>query len=167
MKKFIVLSLISLFFCTNFQTVSAVYGYSNYKRDIKNNQKRMDDLNLQIYLKDLIDSEKENNRKYNFTSLARELNINERTLRNKKANNTFKKDECIYIALRFGLSVGELNRLLVQNNCDRLSALGRDGAIMNCLKCKYNYQDSNKFLKEHGWEPLPYFGTSGKNDVSE
>lgn len=79
-------------------------------------------------------------------SLARELGISPRTLNNKRTNNTFTRDECIYIGIKFGLTIDKLNTLLKVNKQDQLGFNGRDSIIRDGLLNRENIVRINLVL---------------------
>lgn len=140
----------------NFSVIKDELCGTDYTKD---RSSKMDDINLQRYINNLVDNEKLKVKNYKNADLADELRIDERTLRNKKSGRTkFTRDECIYIGIRFSLGINATNKLLLKNKCDPLSIGGRDGAIRNALACEYNCKKTNDYLKECNFEPLPYSG---------
>ena len=131
------------------------------KTSIMNNNSNIQNIELYNYIGELI--RKQAN--YNQEDLAGELNINVRTLRNKRNNRTFSRDECIYIALRFGLSIEVLSKLLRINGRSELGYKDpRDLIIRNALdECfgiddmqerLYKIYELNGKLENEGYETL-------------
>ncbi len=117
-------------------------------------ESRMSDFNTFNYVEDLIKGQRKKLRNYNQQSLAELLGITERTLRNKRSNNTFTREECIIIGLEFSISVDELNLLLRENEKADLSDRGRDEVIRRCLNFKLSVYEANEELIKNGFEPL-------------
>lgn len=91
------------------------------------------------YIYDLVKKESKD-RKYSQTILAGDLGISERTLRNKRAKNTFTWKECICMGIIFDLTVDEINGLLAANDHRDLDRNGID--IVKACNTKKN--DSSK-----------------------
>lgn len=131
------------------------------KTSIMNNNSNIQNIELSNYIGELI--RKQAN--YNQEDLAEELNIDVRTLRNKRKNRTFSRDECIYIALRFGLNMQVLSKLLRINGRSELDYEDpRDLIICNALdECSkigdmqerlYKIYELNDKLENEVNEPL-------------
>ncbi len=114
----------------------------------------MSDFNTFNYVEDLVKGKRKITRDYNQQSLADVLGITERTLRNKRANNTFTRDECIIIGLEFSISVDELNLLLRTNEKPDLSDNGRDEIIRRCLSSSFSLAKTNDELIKNGYKPI-------------
>jgi len=122
--------------------------------NIKNSH-NMSNFNTYNYVADLVKNEcRERNIKYTQTDLAEELGICVRGLRNKRNGNSFTRDECLYLAIRFGISIQELNSLLRQNNNADLGMNGRDGLIRNCLLSGFDVYQTDDQLKRYGFSSL-------------
>lgn len=69
------------------------------------------------------------------SDLADEMGIDTKTLYNKilKRNGKLTRDECFFIAVRFGLSIKKLNWLLRDNDHTDIGMGGRDGIIYKAL----------------------------------
>ncbi|MCQ2555545.1 MAG: hypothetical protein MJ171_07830 [Clostridia bacterium] len=112
----------------------------------------MSRLNTKNYIASLVkDKSRKTDYPYTQSDLAYELGISERTLRNKRNSNTFTRDECIYIAVRFGISVQDLNALLRANDHAELGLNNRDGVIRNCILSGYDAWETEKELKKNGY----------------
>lgn len=107
------------------------------------------------YIKDLVKA-KNKTMSYGYTQddLAAKLGISIRGLRNKRSNNSFTRDECLFIAIEFNISVNDLNLLLENNNHIRIGMEGRDGLIRRCLFDKYDIDKTNDQLELHGYSKL-------------
>ena len=93
--------------------------------------KTMQELQMSEFISKMIKDEKES--RY---SLSLDMGISERTLYNKiykQENGLFTRDECFFLAIRFGLSVPKLNKLLRDNDHVDLAMEGRDGYIFKTL----------------------------------
>lgn len=105
--------------------------------------------NTSNYVADLV--KKQNN---TLLDLATELRISERGLRNKRNNNSFTRDECLYIAIRYEIGVKDLNELLRVNDHHELAFEGRDGIIRKSLFNGYDVYKTNQKLKEKGYKGI-------------
>ena len=97
--------------------------------------KQLSNMKVQEYIKHLVDDEAKVI-KYGLDYLAVELGISTRTLYNKmhKVNSScFTRDECFFIALRFGVSIPKLNSILRNYNHVEIGMGGRDGVIYKAL----------------------------------
>lgn len=110
------------------------------------------------FIYDLV--KKENKRlkdeNYNQEDLASELGFTTKTLLNKRTNNTFDREELLYIAIRFHISLNDLNRLLRANNHLDLGMGGRDGVIRRALLCQKSIIETNYLLMKEHFSPLLY-----------
>lgn len=123
------------------------------KTEIKD-QSLMSNFNTFCYVEDLVKAKRKFVSGYNQQSLSAVLGITDKTLRNKRANNSFKRDECIIIGLEFSITVDELNRLLTANERSQLSDSGRDAVFLKCLKSKLSVVETNDELIDKGFSPL-------------
>ncbi len=115
----------------------------------------MDSINTFNYVHDLIKKKaKATGVQYTQFDLAAEMRISVRNLRNKRNNNTFERDECFYLALRFEISVQDLNELLRLNNQNELGMSGRDGIIMRCLFNRTDVYETNNQLVSLGYKGI-------------
>ena len=104
-----------------------------YNSEIKKSN-NMSNISNFYYIRDLINKESNHcEDKYHLYNLAKELDISERTLLNKRTKNTFTRDECFYIGIRFKISSQELNRILRINNQTEIGMAGRDAIIRQGL----------------------------------
>ena len=71
--------------------------------------------------------------KLGLKGLASELGYDVKTLYNRRVKRTFKREELFYIAVRFGISVNDLNKLLRENGRQELGYSGKDGVIRRAL----------------------------------
>lgn len=117
-------------------------------------ESRMSDFNTFNYVEDLVKGQRKKLRNYKQEDLAAILGITERTLRNKRSNNTFTREECIIIGLEFSISVDELNLLLRKNERSDLSDRGRDKVIRKCLNSKLSIYEANDELIKNGFDSL-------------
>lgn len=119
----------------------------------KNNN--FSNINLSNYIYDLVKSESRNRRShYTQEDLAEDLGICVRTLSNKRSENSFTRDECLYMGLKFGIDIPELNILLDINNHLRLGLSSRDGIIRKCLFNKCDPYETDEILKKEGYHKL-------------
>lgn len=123
------------------------------KTEIKD-QSLMSNFNTFNYVENLIKAKRKFVSGYNQQSLSAVLGITDKTLRNKRTNNSFKRDECIIIGLEFSITVDELNRLLTANERSQLSDSGRDAVFLKCLKSKLSVVETNDELIDKGFSPL-------------
>ena len=120
---------------------------SRSKITMKNN---MSIMNTHNFIKKLM-----SDNDYTEPMLAGELDIADRTLRYKMTNNTFSRNECLYIAVRFGVPIPRLNELLRENGHLDLGHDRRDMIIRLALMNGYDISDVNNDLKEKGFPKLP------------
>ncbi len=102
------------------------------------------------YVADLVKQE----RNYNMIDLAIDLGISERTLRNKRNDDSFTRNECLFIAIRFGIDIKDLNELLRVNNHHELALEGRDGIVRRCLFDGDDIYQADRMLKEKGYKGI-------------
>lgn len=114
----------------------------------------MSDFNTYNYVEDLVKGQRKIIRNYNQQSLAAILGCTERTLRNKRAQNSFTRDECIIIGLEFSISVDELNVLLRANEKPDLSDNEKDEIIRRCLSSSLSLDKTNDELIKNGYKSL-------------
>lgn len=130
----------------DFPTISRkILGTDSYI----NKDSTMSYFNTSNYVADLV-KEKNNT----LLDLALELGISERGLRNKRNNNSFTRDECFYIAIRFGISIKDLNELLRVNDHHELAFEGRDGIIRKSLFDRDDVDTTSQKLKEKGYKGI-------------
>jgi hypothetical protein len=114
-----------------------------------------DDFNLFNFIEDLIKKEKKlKHIKFTQLDLSKELNFDVRTLHNKRKNNSFTRDECLYLAIRFSISIQKLNKLLRKNNHIDIGIGGRDGIIRSGLLNKFNVKVINIQLINQGYDGI-------------
>lgn len=104
------------------------------------------------HIYDLIKSESKGKKlQYTQADLAAELGITAKSLYNKRIQKSFTRDELIYIAIRFGLSIQKLNGLLRENNHSDLGIDGRDSVIRNGLyqKLKIKEVDQELIIRDY------------------
>lgn len=92
--------------------------------------------------------------RYTLDNLADEMNISVKTLYNKRTKNTFTRDECFYLIIRFNQSIFELKDLLIANNHQELGYKGRDGIIRECITNNYSIEYAEKMLKKKCYEGI-------------
>ena len=136
-----------------FNVIEGKICASRTKITMKNN---MSILNTRNFVNGLIkDERKKRHIRYTQDSLAGEIGCKSRQLRNKIGDNTFTRNECLYIGVKFGITVSELNELLRENNQLDLGVSGRDGVIRMCMNNGYGIDNTNEILKERGFLILP------------
>ena len=131
----------------DFNVIEGKLCNSRTKIIMKNN---MSIMNTRNFIKKLI---KDNG--YTEETFAPELNISERTLRNRMRDNTFTRDECLYIGVKFGVSIPRLNELLRENGYLDLGYNERDSIIRLGITNGYDISDVNSELKAKGLPRLP------------
>ncbi len=109
--------------------------------------------NTSNYIADLVKEENKKS-KYNLYDLALDLGISERGLRDKRAKDTFTRDECFYIAIKFSIDIEDLNELLRVNNQREIALAGRDGIIRKCLYENKDIYESDNELRRNGYKGL-------------
>lgn len=73
---------------------------------------------------------------YRLDDLALEMGISVKTLYNKREkvnDNKFTRDECFFIAIRFGIGIAKLQWLLREYNNVEIGMGGRDGVLYNAI----------------------------------
>jgi len=104
------------------------------------------------YVYDKVKEKSNNNKHFSQSNLASHLNMTERTLRNKRTNNSFTENECIHMGFLFELSVDDINMLLNANHHKSLAFYGRDGIVRSFINNKnYNVNELCEKLNEEGF----------------
>lgn len=93
-------------------------------------------------------------RYYNLDNLASDLGINIKTLYNKRVNDSFTRDECIYIGIKFKIGIDNLNKLLRKNYHQVLGYGDRDGIIYRCIQNEDNIDTVDEELVRHHYPTL-------------
>lgn len=86
---------------------------------------------------------------YRLDDLAGELSIDTKTLYNKRVNDSFTRDECIYIGIKFQISIDDLNKLLGKCGHQILGYKDRDGIIYRCIQNEYNIDTVDEELRRN------------------
>jgi hypothetical protein len=134
------------------ENLSVIYSKIN-SINAKNHDKHFNTYN---FIADLVEEESKKENKYTLADLARELNIDVKTLYNKRRFSKFTRDEILYFGLRFSISLDNLNKLLRENNHLDLGLFGRDGFIRVGLINNYSVEEVNRTLSHNGYQELNY-----------
>lgn len=81
-------------------------------------------------------------------NLAQEMGIDVKTFYNKRKNRSLTRDEILYMGLKLGITVNELDFLLHDNNQQKLGYDGRDGDIRIALSRGYKNTEVEKQTKK-------------------
>lgn len=111
----------------------------------------MNNLNTCNYISMLVKKESQcGPSRYTQYNLASELDIDPKTLYNKRLDNSFTRDELLYLAVRFHMSIDDLNEFLRQNNHIDLGFKGRDEIIRSALYYSRDLEDVERQLTDKG-----------------
>ena len=105
------------------------------------------------YIQDLSDSQSKHHT-YNLDYLAEELDITTRTLHNRRSKRDFRRNELLYIAIRFKIPVEDLNMLLRENNHGEIRIDGRDGVILSGLYDQLSIDEVEQQLLGKGYQGI-------------
>jgi len=105
------------------------------------------------YIEDLVTAESKHYQ-YTLDNLAEELDMTARTLYSRRTDRKFRRNELIYIAVRFGLTNQDLNMLLRENNHAEIGIDGRDGIILSALYQNLNIEEVHQQLLDNGYSSI-------------
>lgn len=129
--------------------------FSVIKNSIQDNTTEIDngnyfnDYNTELFIDNLL---YENNLRK--CDLAAELGVDVKTLYNKRKNNSFTREECLYIGVRYCVPIEQLNRFLMSNRFAPLAFDGGDGIIRRAISNKDDVYDVNELLISNGCKAI-------------
>lgn len=107
------------------------------------------------YVYDKVKEKRKDIEDFSQITLAGHLNMTERTLRNKRINNTFTEDECIHMGFLFELNVDDINTLLDANHHKSLAFYGKDEIIRSFINNRnYNVNELCEKLNKEGFKGI-------------
>lgn len=113
------------------QDISVIKNYIIGPNEDALKNKKKEKINVSDFIQELVDNEG-----YILDDLALEMGISVRTLYNKREKikeSKFTRDECFFIAIRFGIGINKLQWLLREYNNVEIGMGGRDGIIYKAL----------------------------------
>ena len=113
------------------------------------NGNRFGEYNTDLFIDNLLDE----NHIHQY-DLAAELGVDVRTIYNKRRNNSFTREECLYIGVRYCVPIEQLNSFLRSNGHASLGFDGRDGIIRRAIGNKDDVYDVNDLLIRNGFKGI-------------
>lgn len=121
--------------------------------DVKITESNRFIFNTYDYIQDLSNAQSKHI-PYNLDYLAKELDISTRTLHSRRSKRDFRRNELLYIAIRFKIPVEDLNMLLRENNHGEIRIDGRDGVILSGLYDQLSIDEVEQQLLDKGYQGI-------------